>query len=182
MPGLQLEADLAEQDAAGARGGNRDLSTLERPGRGGNSIGSSSSAIATTVSRRRSKRGAGGDDALPIADREIDRRQRPAEAMDAAMIAPAESSPWMVRYAPRPSTADCRIMRSTREIAPNVPLMSLVARLQLQMLAVGLSKRLTARPANAHRLEDLGVAGIGIGDRVARDRRLVRRAAPAAGS
>ena len=33
------------------------------------------------------------------------------------MIAPADMSPRMVRKAPTPSSADCRIIRSTREIA-----------------------------------------------------------------
>ena len=85
------------------------------------------------------------------------------------MIAPAESSPWMVRKAPRPSTADCRNIRSTRENAPNVPLMSFVRVCSSRCSSLARSNRFTARLGEAHRLQDVGVAGIGIGDGIALD-------------
>ena len=40
------------------------------------------------------------------------------------MIAPADSSPWIVKNAPRPKSPDCKSIRSTRDIAPIVPVMS----------------------------------------------------------
>ena len=95
------------------------------------------------------------------------------------MIAPADSSPWMVRNAPSPRTADCKIIRNTREIAPNVPLMSLV-RVCSSDAQRWRSEAGNSPTGEAHRLQDLGIAGIGIRDRVARDCRLVRRAVPAA--
>ena len=44
------------------------------------------------------------------------------------------------------------------------------------MIAVGLAEARNSMSRKSHRLEDLGIARVGIGDRVARDRRLVRGA------
>ena len=63
-------------------------------------------------------------------------------------------------------------MRSTREIAANVPRDVVGLRLQLQMLAIGVVEAIHGAAGEAHRLEDFGIARVGVGDGIAGDRRL----------
>ena len=83
-----------------------------------------SGRLASTASSRvQACRAATNTRQLPIAT-SIGASARDA-AIEQAMMAPADISPLMVRYAPMPSNADCSIMRNTRDTEDSPPTTSL---------------------------------------------------------
>ncbi len=144
--------------------------------RGGcKAIGAACGGISREQIRQALPALARGDEALPIGDGEVDRRQR-ARAQDRAGDDDARGRLLVDhQLGADGKNADCSIMRSTLDTEPKPPATSLARRWLIIYFAIGIAPMRRDAAGHAHGRDHLGVAAAGLGEDVARRRMACRR-------
>ena len=170
LAGSELEGHVGQQHPARPGGGHGDGIRPQGPGRGRqlHRLGCRGQRHHRLL--QAGEGGAGGDDLLPVADRRVDRGQRAGggdgggDDRPGGEVAPDReegAEAQQRRLQDHPQHARDRAEGAGDVVGPGV---------QVEVVAVGLGEAGDGAVGEAHRLDDVGVAGIGLGDGVALDR------------